>query len=60
VKDIAVLIDREQGGKQLLESKGYRLHSVLTLTEIIASLTYQRKINEAQTTLLYEFIGKQS
>ena len=26
--DVAVLIDRESGGRQLLESKGYRLHTV--------------------------------
>jgi uridine monophosphate synthetase len=32
VKDLVVLIDREGGGRQLLASKGYALHSVLTIS----------------------------
>ena len=34
IEDIAVLIDRQQGGRALLESKGYRLHSCLTLDQL--------------------------
>jgi len=32
VKDLVILIDREQGGRELLASKGYTLHSVLTVS----------------------------
>jgi orotate phosphoribosyltransferase len=32
VKDLVILIDREQGGRELLLSKGYALHSVLTIS----------------------------
>ena len=35
VSDIAVFLDREQGGRQRLEEKGYHLHSVTTLTDMI-------------------------
>jgi uridine monophosphate synthetase len=38
VHDVLVLIDREQGGQQDLEQKGYRLHSLLSLAEMIESL----------------------
>lgn len=38
VRDIAVLIDREQGGRKQLEEKGYRLHSALTMTEMLRVL----------------------
>jgi uridine monophosphate synthetase len=35
VKDIAVLVDRQQGGKEALLKAGYQLHSVYTLNEIV-------------------------
>lgn len=35
VKDIVVLVDRQQGGKEALLAAGYRLHSVYTLDGII-------------------------
>lgn len=41
VQDIVVLIDREQGGRKVLESKGYHLHSVFSLTQML--LTYEMK-----------------
>ncbi len=34
VQDIAVLIDRQQGGRKLLTDKGYRLHSVFSIDSI--------------------------
>ena len=33
VKDLVILIDREQGGRELLASKGYTLHAVLTISQ---------------------------
>ena len=33
VKDLVILIDREQGGRELLAAKGYSLHSILTISE---------------------------
>ncbi len=35
VRDIVVLVDRQQGGKETLQAAGYQLHSVYTLGEII-------------------------
>lgn len=35
VHDAAVLIDREQGGREMLENQGYRVHSVLTLHQLL-------------------------
>ena len=34
VKDIVVLVDRQQGGKEALFAAGYQLHSVYTLSEL--------------------------
>jgi orotate phosphoribosyltransferase len=38
VKDLVILIDREQGGRELLAAKGYALHSVLTISQCFATL----------------------
>jgi uridine monophosphate synthetase len=32
VRDLVILIDREQGGRELLAARGYTLHSVLTIS----------------------------
>jgi len=36
VKDVAVLVNREQGAKENLEKRKYHVHSVLTLSEILS------------------------
>ena len=36
VQNIAVLIDREQGGRQRLEAAGYKVHPVFTVTEVFS------------------------
>jgi len=33
VKDLVVLVDREQGGRELLARRGYALHAVLTISQ---------------------------
>ena len=48
VKDIIVLIDREQGGKETLSEKGYALHSVLTIHELIQGLEESGKISRGK------------
>ena len=34
VRDLVILIDREQGGRELLAARGYTLHSILTISEV--------------------------
>ncbi|MDO8647704.1 MAG: orotate phosphoribosyltransferase [Candidatus Diapherotrites archaeon] len=48
IKDITVLVDREQGGTKELAEKGYSLHSVLTMTELLKNLKKTGKISEEQ------------
>jgi len=38
VRDIVVVIDREQGAKETLEKAGYRFHALLTITQILDEL----------------------
>lgn len=43
VEDIVVLLDREQGGIELLRKHGYRCHSILNMNDVFNTLlTYKR------------------
>ena len=35
IEDVVVLIDREQGGAEGLQRRGYRLHAALTLSQVV-------------------------
>lgn len=45
VRDVIVLIDREQGGREELESRGYRLHSAYKISELVEYYFTSGKIN---------------
>jgi uridine monophosphate synthetase len=56
VKDVVVLIDRQSGAKESLEKAGFRLHAVLTITELLdywekTGKVEQRKIEETRAFL---------
>ncbi len=44
VKDVLVLVDREQGGKKELLKEGYHLHSVFTASELLEIIHKHGKI----------------
>jgi len=48
VKDVLVLIDREQGGAQELARRGYRLHAVLQFGDILDALKESGRITPDQ------------
>jgi uridine monophosphate synthetase len=50
------LVDREQGGKANLESRGYHLHSVLTITEVLTTLKDEGKISQETFDRTIKFI----
>lgn len=56
VKDIVCLIDREQGGRERLEEKGYRVHSVFKITQILDYLFQVEKITEEDFARVQEYI----
>lgn len=56
VTDIVVLIDREQGGKKHIQGKGYNLHSVLTISEILETLQQTGKIEAGMADQVRTFI----
>jgi orotate phosphoribosyltransferase len=48
VKDVLVLIDREQGGATELAGFGVKLHAVYTLSEILNDLVASGRLTLAQ------------
>jgi uridine monophosphate synthetase len=48
VQDVLVLIDREQGGAGDLAERGYRLHAVFRLTDLLEALTSSGRITAEQ------------
>jgi uridine monophosphate synthetase len=57
VRDVLVVIDREQGGKENLEAKGLRVHALFNLKEILTALLKMGKIDEAQYALVMQFLS---
>jgi uridine monophosphate synthetase len=45
VHDAVVLIDREQGGRGMLEKQGYRVHPVMTIRELLEILVENGRLS---------------
>lgn len=56
VHDFIVIVDREQGGKEELEAKGYALHSLLKITDLLSELKKQGLVDEAKYAETIAFI----
>jgi uridine monophosphate synthetase len=56
VRDVVVLIDREQGGREDLEAAGYRLHAVLRLGELLEMLVQAGRIGAEQRDKVAAFL----
>lgn len=48
VRDVVVLVDREQGGREGLEKAGYRLHTVLGIHELFSYYAEIGKISKTK------------
>ncbi len=56
VRDVLVLIDREQGGRQDLAQNGYRLHAALQLTDLLNALHAAGHISPQQYTETIKYL----
>lgn len=57
VSDIVVFIDRDQGGKEQLEDKGYHFYSVLRLTEMITILETAKILPKEKAKEVLDFLS---
>ena len=56
VRDVVVLIDREQGGREELEAAGYRLHAVLGMRAMLDQLVAAGRISAAQRDSVADYL----
>lgn len=56
VSDIVVVLDRQQGGKEMLESKGYRVHTLFTISEVCSILKEENHLSDDEVTRIDEFL----
>ncbi|MBU0705677.1 orotate phosphoribosyltransferase [Patescibacteria group bacterium] len=57
ITDFLVLVDREQGGGRQLEEKGYKLHSIIGINELLDILKRNNKIDAERYQEVKEFIA---
>jgi uridine monophosphate synthetase len=53
---VAVLIDRERGGRKRLTDLGYELHALFTLTGIVQTLHKETLIDEETASIVLDFL----
>ena len=56
VSDIVVVLDREQGGKQMLEGKGYRVHTLFTISEVCKMLKEEGHLTDDEVLRIDDFL----
>jgi len=56
VQDVVVIIDREQGGRANIEQRGCRLHSVVTISEVVSVLVEEGRIGSEKGEEVMSFI----
>ncbi len=57
VSDIVVVLDRQQGGKELLENKGFRVHTLFTISEVCSILKDEGKLSEDEVVRIKDFLA---
>ena len=60
VKDVVVLVDREQGGADQLKKAGYTLHSAIKLTELLDYYKQEKKISDEKYNEVMSYIKAQA
>jgi uridine monophosphate synthetase len=56
VEDVIVLLDRQQGGRENITSRGVKLHAVFTVSEILEELVKQGLIPQEKVSEIQSFI----
>jgi|TARA_B100001971_G_C18101204_1_gene488941 uridine monophosphate synthetase len=58
VNDVAVILDRGQGGKEMLDGEGIKLHSLITLKELLGYMREHSLISKEEYTKVLEYLDQ--
>lgn len=57
VTDIVVVLDRQQGGKELLEQHGFRVHTLFNITEVCEFLSSEKMLGDDDIQRINDFLA---
>jgi orotate phosphoribosyltransferase len=57
VSDVVVLVDRQQGGREMLSDRGYTLHCAITLSQMLTILENRDRITPQQHAQVLQTLG---
>ena len=57
VSDIVVVLDRQQGGREILESKGFRVHTLFTISEVCSMLREEGHLSDDEVSRINDFLA---
>lgn len=57
ITDVAVLLDRQSGGVDALAAHGYRVHSVLKLSDLVTMLQEAGRIDDSQRKIVLQWLS---
>lgn len=57
VSDIIVVLDRQQGGKEILENKGFRVHTLFTISEVCKMLKEEGHLSDDEVERINDFLA---
>jgi orotate phosphoribosyltransferase len=58
VKHLLVVVNREQGGKENLETLGFKVHALAKVSEVVESLSRSESISKVQADAVLSYIKK--
>ncbi|WP_373708423.1 orotidine-5'-phosphate decarboxylase [Kaistella sp.] len=57
VSDIVVVLDRQQGGREMLENKGFRVHSLFTISDVCKILKDEGHLTDEEVERINDFLA---
>jgi len=58
VKHMLVVVNREHGGKEKLEELGYKIHALVKISDVVASLSKDKHITKEQAEKVLDYISQ--
>lgn len=57
VSDIVVVLDRQQGGREKLQEKGYNVHTLFAISEVVEILQEENQLTDDEVERINDFLS---